>query len=104
MMGMWSIGRRNDDIGDGEVPEVGVPGRWEMVGVFGDGEVANVWGLMQGSFNFALEAVVEDFYGDLWHWQYTGEWERTKRLPAHYKGRSSKHTSGEGFPLFAEGD
>ena len=86
--------RINDDILD-HIPESGVQGKWENVGSFGDGEVAHVWGLTQGSYNFALEAIVEDFYGDVLHCQYVGVWERVKRLPLHAKNMSSKQTSGD---------
>ncbi|KAF2749223.1 cysteine proteinase [Sporormia fimetaria CBS 119925] len=73
--------RINDDILENP-PVAGQEGKWELVGSFGDGEVAHVWGLVQGSYNFALEAVVEDLKGELWHWEYTGEWERKRRLPS----------------------
>jgi len=43
---------------------------------------------MQGSFNFALEAIVEDVGGDLWHWRYVGEWKRAKKLPRKGSARS----------------
>jgi hypothetical protein len=51
------------------------------VGKFGNGGVMNVWGLVQGSFNMALEAVVEDFEGRLWHWEFDGEWRNAGMVP-----------------------
>jgi hypothetical protein len=75
--------RINDDILENP-PVAGEQGRWELVSSFGDGDIAHVWGLVQGSYNFALEAIVEDLVGDLWHWQYTGVWERRKKLPSQY--------------------
>lgn len=73
--------RTNEDILESP-PVSGEPGKWNLVDSFGDGEIAYVWGLFQGSYNFALEAIVEDFDGDLWYWQYTGQWRRTKKLPS----------------------
>jgi hypothetical protein len=72
--------RRNGDILK-RPPMKGVQGRWERVGRFGDGDVMNVWGLVQGSFNFALEAVVEDFEGRLWHWEFDGAWKKMDMIP-----------------------
>ncbi|KAF2868276.1 hypothetical protein BDV95DRAFT_610238 [Massariosphaeria phaeospora] len=63
--------------------------RFELVGEFGDGNVRHVWGLVQGSFNFALEAIVEDGEGALWHWEYVGPddgWVRRDRLPEECGG------------------
>lgn len=79
--------RRNDDILENP-PREGEQGKWERVGEFGDGEAKHVWGLMQGSFNFALEAVVEDVRGELWHWRYVGKWKRAKKLPRKGSARS----------------
>jgi hypothetical protein len=72
--------RRNDDILE-HPPVAGRQGAWERVGKFGNGDVMNVWGLVQGSFNMALEAVVEDFEGKLWHWEFDGEWRNAGMVP-----------------------
>jgi hypothetical protein len=69
--------RLDDDITD-KAPVSGEVGKWVKVGGFGDGQMAHVWGLVQGSYSFALEAFVEDYCGELWHWQYMGQWERMK--------------------------
>lgn len=80
--------RINDDILD-HPPKGWGKGQWKQVGTFGDGKIFHVWGLVQGSFNFALEAIVEDVYGDLWHWEYDGSWKQKKRLPDEMKLKSS---------------
>lgn len=80
--------RRNEDILSNP-PVEGAEGKWERVGSFGTG-VKHVWGLVQGAGNMAMEAVVEDYMGDLWNWQYTyesdgsfvgGAWRRLEKLP-----------------------
>lgn len=62
-------------------PKPGGPGRWQHVLTFGN-NVRNVWSLVHGSLNQALEAVVEDSTG-LWHWQYTNAgWNRVALIPS----------------------
>ncbi|OCK74297.1 cysteine proteinase, partial [Lepidopterella palustris CBS 459.81] len=72
--------RLNNDIIENP-PVAGGSGKWEPVDTFGDG-IVHVWGLVQGSFNQALEAIVEDNDGELWHWQYTGTWKQVAKLPS----------------------
>lgn len=86
--------RVNEDILENP-PVEGEQGMWEKVGEFGDGEIRHVWGLVQGSFNFALEAVVEDVDGALWYWEYTGEWKKRARLPEGYQGGGSERGDAE---------
>jgi hypothetical protein len=76
--------RLNDNVVD-HPPVANKQGKWEQVGGFGHGQIMQIWGLMQGTYNFTLEAIVEDYYGELWHWQYTGKWKRMKKLPSAYK-------------------
>ncbi|KAF2474389.1 cysteine proteinase [Lindgomyces ingoldianus] len=72
--------RVNDDIL--KTPPVdGSQGKWQQMATFGS-NIRHVWGLVQGSFNHALEAIVEDNNGDLWHWQYTGTWKQVAKLPS----------------------
>lgn len=63
-------------------PAEGNKGKWEEICSFGDGDIKHVWGLVQGSFSFALDAIVEDDKGVLWHWRYTGEWVKGAKLPS----------------------
>jgi hypothetical protein len=57
--------RINDDILK-SLPVKGGMRAWKKVGSFGK-DIKHVWGFVQGSFNFALEAIVEDIKGELWH-------------------------------------
>jgi hypothetical protein len=76
-------------------PTEGKPWVWEKVSEFGNGEVKHVWGLVQGSFNFGLEAIVEDIEGDLWHWRYNGEWEKGDKLPDHWDVPDDEDNGGD---------
>lgn len=71
--------RVNTDI-TSNPPKAGGPGRWHHVLTFGI-DIKNVWGLVHGSYGMALEAVVEDMQGVLWHWQYTNSWAKVAVIP-----------------------
>ncbi|KAK0729609.1 hypothetical protein B0H67DRAFT_630235 [Lasiosphaeris hirsuta] len=75
--------RGNDDIITNP-PAPGSSGPWAQVRTFGEGEVKHVWGLVQGSFGGALDAIVEDHSGDMWHWRFSGspsEWRLVDSVP-----------------------
>jgi hypothetical protein len=73
--------RINTDI-ESNPPQPGGPGGWVNVLTFGN-NVKNVWSLVHGSFNMALEAIVEDMSGNLWHWEYTNSgWNQVAEVPA----------------------
>jgi hypothetical protein len=73
--------RINTDI-ETNPPKAGSAGKWQHVLTFGTG-IRNVWSLVHGSFNQALEAVVEDEGGNLWHWEYTNAgWNSVAQIPA----------------------
>jgi hypothetical protein len=60
----------------------GGPGGWAHVLTFGT-NIVNVWSLVHGSLNQALEAIVEDRSGNLWHWEYTNAgWNQVAQVPA----------------------
>lgn len=55
---------------------------WAHVFTFGS-NIKHVWGLVHGSFNQALEMVVEDMQGKMHHWQYTNSgWAETAVIPS----------------------
>jgi hypothetical protein len=59
------------------------PGKWRLEFTFGS-NIKHVWSLIHGSFNQALEMVVEDYQGNLWHWEYSGNpgaWAPTALIP-----------------------
>jgi len=63
-------------------PQAGGTGGWGHVLTFGS-NVRNVWSLVHGSYNMALEAIVEDMSGNLWHWEYTNAgWNQVAKVPA----------------------
>jgi hypothetical protein len=63
-------------------PRAGGPGGWAHVLTFGT-NIVNVWSLVHGSLNQALEAIVEDRSGNLWHWEYTNAgWNQVAEVPA----------------------
>lgn len=65
------------------VAGVGAP-KWGRVRTFGSGEIKHVWGLLQGSWRGALDAVVEDWQGRMWHWRFSGnpgQWARVAQVP-----------------------
>jgi hypothetical protein len=56
-------------------------GSWQHVYTFGSG-VRHVWSLVHGSFNQALEMVVENLDGSMVHWHYTNAgWAPTAVIP-----------------------
>jgi hypothetical protein len=72
--------RVNSDIGT-RPPQAGVQGRWQHAYTFGT-NIKHVWSLVHGSFNQALEMVVEDFRGNMIHWHYTNAgWRPTAVIP-----------------------
>jgi hypothetical protein len=65
-------------------PVAGSKGPWSQVRTFGNGHIKHVWSLVQGSFMGILDAVVEDFNGDMWHYQFAGDpgqWKLVTKLP-----------------------
>jgi hypothetical protein len=64
--------RVNTNINTNPPREGGGRGSWGLVKTFGSGNIKAVWGLVQGSFRGALDAVVEDNNGNMWHWRYGG--------------------------------
>lgn len=57
--------------------------QWGHLWTFGRG-VKHVWSLVQGSYRGQLDAVVEDFAGEMWHWVFSGTpgvWRLTGRVP-----------------------
>jgi hypothetical protein len=72
--------RVNSDIASNP-PQDGSQGRWQHVYTFSS-NVKHVWSLIHGSFNQALEMVVEDNQGRMIHWHYTNNgWQPTAIIP-----------------------
>lgn len=57
--------------------------QWNRIWTFGQG-IKHVWGLVQGSYRGQLDAVVEDYSGEMWHWVFQGtpgSWRLLGRVP-----------------------
>ncbi|KAK4466825.1 hypothetical protein QBC42DRAFT_318930 [Cladorrhinum samala] len=65
-------------------PVPGSRGPWTRVRTFGNGHIKHVWGLVQGSWRGALDAIVEDFNGAMWHYRFSGspgQWKLVTKIP-----------------------
>ncbi|KAK3361504.1 hypothetical protein B0T24DRAFT_538893 [Lasiosphaeria ovina] len=54
-------------------PVAGARGPWTQIRTYGNGHIKHVWSLVQGSFRGILDSVIEDFNGDMWHYQFVGD-------------------------------